>query len=427
MQDDVIDFGLPKRDKVVSASDPRIIKVVGVGGGGDNAVAGMYRDGFRDVRFEVCNTDYAALKSSPVPVRRQLGPDGLGVGGDPEKGKEIAEESLDEIHKMFADGTRMVFIVAGMGGGTGTGAAPVIAREAQSAGMLTVGVVTIPFRMEMKARIDRALDGLFELSKHVDSLLVINNERLFQLCAFKTLKDAFKMSDDTLLVAVKSIAEIITTNMQWNVDFCDVSAVLKGGGIALIGSGEAEGENRVTEALKKATESPLLNDNDIFNARKVVVCIYTSDNNDDTLTVPETKEIVAFMEKFTYVDIAVKFGLAYVPDMGDKIRITVLASGFGLRTQKYLPESMRTYVDDDVLGQVNPDEDSKNGRRKIFYPNSGSKRQRLVYRFSDDDLDNDDVIERVAESQTARRRYDAYKKIADASQEALPPKVISFA
>lgn len=290
-ENSIIDFNLPQNGEVVSVNDPRIIKVIGVGGGGGNAVARMYEEGLHDVRFEVCNTDHKDLVKNPVPVRRQLGKDGLGTGSNPERGREIAEESLDEIHKMFSDGTRMVFITAGMGGGTGTGAAPVIAREAQKAGMLTVGVVTIPFAMEREIRIDRALDGVYELSKYVDSLLVINNERLCKICAFKTLLEAFHMSDDTLLVAVKSIADIITTTMHWNLDFNDVSTVLKKGGIALISTGEGEGENRIADAIKNAIESPLLNDNDIFNARKATIAIYTSDKNEESITMPEIDEI----------------------------------------------------------------------------------------------------------------------------------------
>ena len=418
----IIDFNLPKESEVVSASDPRIIKVIGVGGGGGNAVARMYEEGLHNVRFEVCNTDRMDLERNPVPIRRQLGLEGLGTGSNPEKARKIAEDSLDEIHKMFCDGTRMVFITAGMGGGTGTGAAPVIAREAKKAGMLTVGIVTIPFAMERELRIDRALDGVYELSKYVDSLLVINNERLCEICAFKTWIEALRMSDDTLFVAVKSIADIITTPMHWNLDFNDVNTVLKNGGIALISTGEAEGENRVSEAIKNAIESPLLNDNDIFNARRATIAIYTSDKNEESITMQETGELHEFMDKFVNREFDTKLGLAYVPEMGGKIRVTILASGFGLATQPYVSDDMRQELPMEAVGAdvESPEvQEVRNRRREIFYPKVMSKQRRshLVYRFSDSDLDNEDVIDMVSDSNTQSRRYETLKNIQRQSDD----------
>lgn len=417
-----IDFNLPKESEVVSASDPRIIKVIGVGGGGGNAVARMYEEGLHNVRFEVCNTDRMDLERNPVPIRRQLGSEGLGTGSNPEKARKIAEDSLDEIHKMFCDGTRMVFITAGMGGGTGTGAAPVIAREAKKAGMLTVGIVTIPFAMERELRIDRALDGVYELSKYVDSMLVINNERLCEICAFKTWIEALRMSDDTLFVAVKSIADIITTPMHWNLDFNDVNTVLKNGGIALISTGEAEGENRVSEAIKNAIESPLLNDNDIFNARRATIAIYTSDKNEESITMQETGELHEFMDKFVNREFDTKLGLAYVPEMGGKIRVTILASGFGLATQPYVSDDMRQELPAETVGAdvESPEvQEVRNRRREIFYPKVMSKQRRshLVYRFSDSDLDNEDVIDMVSDSNTQSRRYETLKNIQRQSDD----------
>ena len=427
-ENSIIDFNLPQNGEVVSVNDPRIIKVIGVGGGGGNAVARMYEEGLHDVRFEVCNTDHKDLVKNPVPVRRQLGKDGLGTGSNPERGREIAEESLDEIHKMFSDGTRMVFITAGMGGGTGTGAAPVIAREAQKAGMLTVGVVTIPFAMEREIRIDRALDGVYELSKYVDSLLVINNERLCKICAFKTLLEAFHMSDDTLLVAVKSIADIITTTMHWNLDFNDVSTVLKKGGIALISTGEGEGENRIADAIKNAIESPLLNDNDIFNARKATIAIYTSDKNEESITMPEIDEIHEFMNKFVDSGFDTKFGLAYVPGMGKKIKITILASGFGLGTRPYVSDSMGNAnsgvvsINDDVDNRAKEQERIR--RLEKFYGNKVNKQKRphFIYKFSDADIDNEDVIKMVSESNTQTRRYETLKRIQSQSDDYSEPE-----
>lgn len=410
-----IDFDMPKTDDVILASDPRIIKVVGVGGGGGNAVARMYEEGMHDVRFEVCNTDRMDLEKSPVPVRRQLGTEGLGAGSDPRKGRSIAEDSLDEIDKMFCDGTRMVFITAGMGGGTGTGAAPVIAREAQKAGMLTVGIVTIPFALERESRIDRALDGVYELSKHVDSLLVINNERLRDICALETLKKAFRVSDETLMDAVRSIADIITTPMQINVDFNDVCTVLRNGGVALISTGEAEGETRVRDALQKAVESPLLNNNDVFNARKVLLIIYTSEKDENTLTIAEMNYVNEFMNNFVDPGIEVKLGFAYLPDMGKKVKITLLASGFGLDSQPYMAK--RIYKDEneagsqDEIGKI----DKEVRRNKIY---GKKKRSYFIYKFSDSDLDNDIVIDQVADTGTSTRNAEVYKRIRKSSNAA---------
>ena len=258
-KNNILDFG--EEDK-----DNSIIKVIGVGGGGGNAVNHMYREGIHDVTFVLCNTDAQALNDSPVPVHLQLGKEGLGAGNRPEKAREAAEETLDEIHRMLDDGTKMAFITAGMGGGTGTGAAPVIARESKSMGILTVGIVTIPFRFEGARKIDQALDGVEEMAKNVDALLVINNERLRRIYGELPILKAFGKADDTLSVAAKSIAEIITVHGLINLDFNDVKTVLKDGGVAIMSTGYGEGDGRVRHAIVDALNSPLLNDNDIFNA-----------------------------------------------------------------------------------------------------------------------------------------------------------------
>ena len=221
----ILDFGEPEKEN-------SIIKVIGVGGGGGNAVNHMYREGIHDVTFVLCNTDNQALNDSPVPVHLQLGKEGLGAGNKPEKARKAAEESIDDVRNMLSDGTKMAFITAGMGGGTGTGAAPVIARISKELGILTVGIVTIPFRFEGPKKIDQALDGVEEMSKHVDALLVINNERLREIYPELTVLDAFGKADDTLSVAAKSIAEIITVHGLINLDFNDVKTVLKDGGVA---------------------------------------------------------------------------------------------------------------------------------------------------------------------------------------------------
>ena len=306
-----IQFDMPK-------SNPSIIKVIGVGGGGGNAVNHMFREGIHDVSYVVCNTDQKALEESPVPTRVQLG-DGLGAGNKPDVGREKAIESIEQIKQMFTDGTRMVFVTAGMGGGTGTGAAPIIAQCAKDMDILTVGIVTIPFLFEGKMKIFQALEGVQEISKHVDALLVINNERLREIYQDLTVINAFKKADDTLSVAAKSIAEIITMRGIINMDFQDVTTVLKNGGVAIMSTGFGEGSGRVTKAIEEALHSPLLNNNDIYNSKKVLLNInFSSDDGKDSLMMEEINEVNDFMAKFKE-DVEVKWGLATDPSLGNKV------------------------------------------------------------------------------------------------------------
>ena len=293
-----------------------IIKVIGVGGGGGNAVNHMYKEGIHDVTFVVCNTDKQILNESPVLHKLQLGSEGLGAGNKPDRGRAAAEESMDDIKEMLSDGCRMAFITAGMGGGTGTGAAPVIAKTAKDMGILTVGIVTIPFLFEGYRKIDQALDGVEEMSKNVDALLVINNERLRHVYSDLSVKNAFGKADDTLSVAAKSIAEIITLKGEINLDFNDVQTVLKDGGVAIMSTGYGEGENRVSQAITDALNSPLLNNNDIFNSKKVLFVI--TYNPSSELMMGEMDEIHEFMSRFErYVE--TKWGLYTDEKLGDKI------------------------------------------------------------------------------------------------------------
>lgn len=284
--EDIVQFDFP-------TDSPKIIKVIGVGGGGGNAVNHMYREGIHDVTFVLCNTDNQALKDSPVPVKLQLGKEGLGAGNRPARARKAAEESIEDIKNMLNDGTKMVFITAGMGGGTGTGAAPIIAQTAKEMDILTIGIVTIPFRWEGDKKIDQALDGVEEISKHVDALLVINNEKLSEIYSELSVDDAFDKADDTLSVAAKSIAEIITLHGKVNLDFNDVKTVLKDGGVAIMSTGYGEGDNRVSEAIKNAQHSPLLNNNDIFNSKKVLLNISYSAQY--KLMMSEMDEVKEFM------------------------------------------------------------------------------------------------------------------------------------
>ncbi len=291
--DEIVQFDFP-------TDSPKIIKVIGVGGGGGNAVNHMYREGIHDVTFVLCNTDNQALAESPVPVKLQLGrsiTQGLGAGNRPERARDAAEESIEDIRNQLNDGTKMVFITAGMGGGTGTGAAPVIARIAKEMDILTVGIVTIPFIFEGEKKIIQALDGVERIAQHVDALLVINNERLREIYMPTLLfMNAFGKADDTLSIAAKSIAEIITMRGTVNLDFADVKTILKDGGVAIMSTGFGEGENRVTKAIDDALHSPLLNNNDIFNAKKVMLNVSFCPSSE--LMMEEMNEIHEFMSKF---------------------------------------------------------------------------------------------------------------------------------
>ena len=321
MTDEIVQFDYPQ-------DSPKIIKVIGVGGGGGNAVNHMYKEGIHDVTFVLCNTDHQALADSPVPVKLQLGKEGLGAGNRPARAREAAEESLESIKSMLNDGTKMVFITAGMGGGTGTGAAPIIAKTAKEMDILTIGIVTIPFRWEGDKKIDQALDGVEEISKHVDALLVINNEKLSEIYNDLSVDDAFDRADDTLSIAAKSISEIITLHGKVNLDFNDVKTVLKDGGVAIMSTGYGEGEGRVSAAIQNAQHSPLLNNNNIFDSKKVLLNVsYSSQHK---LMMNEMDEVKEFMNRFSR-DFETKFGIAIDDSLGDQVKITLLATGFGIQ------------------------------------------------------------------------------------------------
>lgn len=325
--EDLLKFDYP-------TEEPSIIKVIGVGGGGGNAVTQMYREGIRDVSFVLCNTDRQAMMRSPIPIKVQLGP-GLGAGGRPQVAKEAAEESMEDIKKMLSDETEMVFITAGMGGGTGTGASPVVAKIAKEMGILTVGIVTIPFMFEGAFKILQALKGVEEIKKNVDALLVINNERLRDIYAEFSLPDAFKKADDTLTIAARSISEIITIPGYINLDFADVKTILKDGGVAVMSSGLGKGDNRVSMAINDALNSPLLNNNDVFKAKKILFNI--SFGSDRPMIMEEMDEIHNFMAKFAS-NIEVIWGTALDDSLEDSIKIAILASGFSIDNIVSMPE-----------------------------------------------------------------------------------------
>ncbi len=316
-----LEFDLPK-------DTSSIIKVIGVGGGGSNAVNHMFKQGIKGVDFIVCNTDRQALDISPVPLKVQLGAsltDGCGAGSIPEIGKNSAIENIDEIRAILSTGTKMVFVTAGMGGGTGTGAAPVVAQIAKDMGILTVGIVTVPFGFEGRKRRQQAEEGLDEMRKNVDTLLVINNEKLREISGNLSIGNAFSQADDVLAMAAKGIAEVISVTGNINVDFNDVNTVMKNSGVAIMGSASAGGENRAIEAVQHALSSPLLNDNDISGAKYVLLNITYGENE---VLMDEITAITDFIQDEAGSTADVIWGHGFDANLGEKLSVTIIATGF---------------------------------------------------------------------------------------------------
>ena len=334
-----------------------IIKVVGVGGGGCNAVRNMYMEGITNVTYAACNTDSQQLVRCPVPVKLQLGVDGLGAGGNPEKGREEAEFTRDRIRELLDDGTKMVFVTASMGGGTGTGAAPIIAQVAKEMGILTIGIVTIPFSFEGKQKILKALRGMEEMRRNVDALLVVQNDKLTG-GAFRELpdgerqripmRDKFKEADNILKDAAKSISELITmhTDGDINLDFRDVETTMKNGGDAIMAAGRASGEHRVERAIIQALDSPLLYGSDIGRARRILVDIYTSD--EEPLYMDEMQEIDDFMKQLDD-DIEVIWGTSTDNSLGKDAKVIILAAGMAHEMKTASQERPQSVPDDEYF------------------------------------------------------------------------------
>lgn len=418
----VVDFGdAPGKNS--------IIKVIGVGGGGGNAVNHMYREGIHDVSFVLCNTDNQALNNSPVPVHLQLGKEGLGAGNRPEKARAAAEETIDDIKNILNDGTKMAFITAGMGGGTGTGAAPVIARVSKELDILTVGIVTIPFRFEGARKIDQALDGVEEMAKHVDALLVVNNERLREIYPDLTLLDAFGKADDTLSVAAKSIAEIITYEGYMNLDFNDVKTILQNGGVAIMSTGYGEGEGRVKKAIDDALNSPLLNDNDIFKSKKILLSLGFSNEKDknSALMMEEMNEVTDFMSRFDS-DYETKWGVTIDPELGQKVKITILATGFGIEDVDGMNSHLKKHTQEeaDRMAQEEERRAEREERRSHYYGNIGKnnqyKRRPHIFLFRPEDLANEDVILAVENTPTYKRTRQMLEEIRQQTPSDSPTK-----
>lgn len=411
MEDNILDFQLQSRTNA-------IIKVIGVGGGGGNAVNHMYLQGIHDVSFALCNTDNQALMKSPVPVKVQLGQNttgGLGAGNKPDIARKAAEESLDLIQDLLSDGTRMAFITAGMGGGTGTGAAPVVAKVAKDMGILTVGIVTIPFVFEGPRKIVQALKGVEEIASNVDALLVINNERLRDIYQDLTMLNAFAKADDMLATAAKSIAEIITVHGHVNLDFADVNTTLKDGGVAIMSRGMGRGKDRVNEAIHDALNSPLLNNNDVFSAKKILINISFGEEN--PLMMEEMNALHDFMSKFSR-EIEVIWGTAVEDDLKEDVKVTLLATGFSIKDvpgieEHRLAESKAEELERKIR------EDAQREREKQdalliekYYGKEGLKTlsttnfQLDPFVLSTDELDDDKIIEALERTPVFKRERD---------------------
>lgn len=349
IEDDLISLKLPDQPQ-----DESIIKVIGVGGGGSNAVNHMFRQGIHGVDFVVCNTDIQALRQSRVKNRIQLGKElteGRGAGCQPERGRLSAIESMEFIKTILQRNTRMVFITAGMGGGTGTGAAPEIAREARELGILTVGIVTVPFSFEGKRKIEQAMAGIDELEEYVDALLIIANERLREIYGDLKLSEAFATADNVLTIAAKSIAEIITVKGYVNVDFADVESVMRDSGVALMGAAEAEGDERAMEALNNALISPLLNSNDIRGASNILLNMLYGEKE---VTMDEISLITDSLRDKVGKNVNVIWGTGKDESLGDKLRVAVIATGFNSNRSK-------------SASSAESPEDSQSAKRKPYF------------------------------------------------------------
>ncbi len=335
MKEDLIHFDIQQHRN-------SIIKVLGVGGGGSNAINYMYRQGIKDVDFVVCNTDAQALANSPVPIKIQLGntlTEGRGAGNKPTVGREAAIENVQDIVDILEGNTKMVFITAGMGGGTGTGAAPIIAKAAKEMGLLTVGIVTLPFRWEGQIRLNQAIEGLNELKNHVDSLLVIHNEKLREIYGDLKISEAFSKADNILASAAKGIAEIITVHGYVNVDFADVQTVMQNSGVAIMGSATAEGENRAIDAIQQALNSPLLNNNDIKGAKNILLNITSGA---EEATMDEVGIITDFVTSAVAKDSLMIWGTGFDASLENKLCVTIIATGFEANSIPELYNHKRT-------------------------------------------------------------------------------------
>jgi cell division protein FtsZ len=392
MADDIIHFELPQ----VTSS---IIKVIGVGGGGNNAVNHMFSTGIKDVTFVVCNTDSQALANSPVPEKIKLGEsltEGRGAGNKPDVGRQSAIENLQDIVDVLSDNTKMVFITCGMGGGTGTGAAPVIAKAAKELGILTVAIVTLPFRFEGKLRFEQAVEGINEISNYVDSLLIVNNEKLREIYGDLKISQAFEKADDVLATAAKGIAEIITVHGYINVDFADVQTVMTKSGVAVMGSAVAEGENRALDAIQQALNSPLLNNNDVTGAKSILLNITSGS---EEITMDEVGIITDFVQRAVAKDSLMIWGTGYDESLGNKICVTIIATGFDKSSMPELSPLFGNKTQSERIPLSEPNEESLRltGNRK-----AQNVQQNIDFEFGEGDLELENAGENDFQVHTRR-------------------------
>ena len=408
----------------VEKTEPTIIKVVGVGGGGNNAVNHMYEQKIQGVSFVVINTDNQALSASPVPNKLLIGPKttkGLGAGNKPEVAQMAAKESEELISNLFDEVTKMVFITAGMGGGTGTGAAPVVAKLAHEKDKLVIGIVTIPFLFEGRKKIIKALDGAEEMGKYVDALLIINNQRLIDIYPDLDFNNAFGKADDTLTEAARSISEIITIQGLINLDFNDVNTTLRDGKVAIISSGYGEGEERVTKAIHDALNSPLLKNRDVYGSERVLINVcFNPDSKEHPFLAAELREVESFMVNFSH-DVDVITGTAHDRTLGDRVKVTVLAAGFEIS------------LSEELDGESNQNTKKSHPVDQSAAPSADKLSQRLIDQYgvttiSDferktaeaqyvvlkpEDIDNDELVDLLEHTPAFKREPNKKKAIED--------------
>ena len=403
-------------------STPAKIKIIGVGGGGSNAVNNMFQQKIEGVSYVVLNTDNQALKKSPVPKKLLIGPEtthGLGAGNKPEVAQAAAEESSNEIAGLFDPQTEMVFITAGMGGGTGTGAAPVVARIAKEKGILTVGIVTIPFLFEGEKKILKALQGAEEMKRYVDALMIINNERLTEIYEDLTFVNAMCKADDTLTTAARSISEMITTDdVLINIDMHDVDTTLRDSGVAIISTGYGEGEHRVSKAIADALRSPLLNNRDVYRATRILINIYLSRTEKESqLGISEINEVNQFMANFDTSVVDVIWGAAFDDSLGATVKVTVLAAGFETSIgEDAIPRNPRNKEDDAAIKSGKATIEEVYGPKVADTEQTKNKNKYMVLK--PEEMDDDNAISAFASPTFKRDSKMRHAPLVDDSAKA---------
>ncbi len=420
----MIHFDLPKEQS-------SILKVIGIGGGGSNAVNHMYSQNIDGVNFIICNTDAQAIANSKVPNKVQLGPhltQGLGAGANPQIGREATEESLEEIKRILEVNTKMAFITAGMGGGTGTGGAPIIAKICKDLGILTVGIVTTPFAYEGKKRIAQAEEGISKLKDHVDTLLVISNDKLRHQFGNLTMKAAFTKADNVLATAAKCITDVINSTGQINVDFADVCTVMRSGGVAILGSAECEGENRAQLAIEQALNSPLLNDNDIRGAKWILININSAEG-DTEFTMDEVETIQNHLLSQAGEDTDVILGLGYDNTLENKIGITLIATGFEHKDpfDRKEPPKEEKKEDEKIVMVLKEEDEKKKYRQPVFVFDDKKQEPEINSKVEEDDLnDVDNIVEQKGFRTVKEEDVISFMPDEQSIEKEMAPRIVEI-